>query len=388
MRLILNQTCGIKHISSHTSMSTRYRFVFFLVLLSVCFILAQYNIYMYWGATLLDMREDRMELLMNLGNHSITNKRHFTDKKFMTMCTMVKNEAMYIREWVEFHSLVGVDKFIICDNDSTDSLELALKGTIANVSLVKWPPLQWPSGNPHEERCQGFKDGKYLDEYAFSYCQVAAFHECLQNERGHSRWVAAVDVDEFFMPKYDESRLYELHHALKPYDHMHGISMTSFTYGTNHHRVPILPGELVIETHVMRGNDGLLQKEFVDPLKVETFYSVHWAWYNNIFWNPLFMRAIPRHRCTVRYNHYPYKSLLESRHKVFKNMNPDLFKEIDKWDKVDIVDRYMLPMVPLIRRRLAGEHIWINGVELFTENRYKPEHPYIFNKKMQNLCVA
>jgi len=303
--------------------------------------------------------EDRVTRLMRLGNESATHVK--PSARSITMCTMVRNEAKYVREWVEFHSLVGVDKFIIFDNDSTDSLQAALDGTIAEVIIIRWPPEHWPSGNPHEERCQGYKDGKYRDEWAYSYCQTAAFHECIHRERGHSRWIAAVDVDEFFMPSYSENGLRTLQDALEPYDYMHGISLSAFTYGTNHRMLPIAAGELMIETHILRGNDAGVDKEFVDPLKADTYYCVHWAHYTDLLWNNKIMRTIPRQRSPIRFNHYPFRSVVESRHKVFKNMNPGIYQEIDKWNKVDIEDLHLIPMVPLIRRRLEGELIWIRS---------------------------
>ena len=312
--------------------------------------------------------EDTMTRLMLLGNTSATHtKPSIMMTTQIAMCTMVKNEAKYVREWVEFHSLLGVNRFIIFDNDSSDSLRAALNGSMmmAEVIIVRWPPSpsrSWPPGNPHEERCQGYADGKYRDEWAYSYCQLAAFHECLRWESARSRWVAAVDVDEFFMPRYSQNGLRTLQDALKPYEHMHGISLSSFTYGTGHRALPIAAGELMIETHLLRGNDAGVVKEFVDPLKVDTYYCVHWAHYMDPLWNSLFiMRTIPRHRSTIRFNHFPFRSVIESRHKVFKNKNPGIYREIDKWDKVDIEDLFLIPMVPLIRRRLAGERIWVRA---------------------------
>ena len=302
----------------------------------------------------------RMERLMLLGNSSATHAKPSSMMTTqITMCTMLKNEAKYVREWVEFHSLLGVNRFIIFDNDSSDSLRAALNGTIAEAIIIPWPPKHWLPGNPHEERCQGYKDGKYRDDWAYSYCQTAAFHECLRWERGRSRWVAGVDVDEFFMPRYSANGLRTLQEALKPYEHMHGISLGSFTYGTSHRTVPIAAGDLMIETHLLRGNDPGVVKEFVDPQKADTYHCVHWAHYTDPLWNTLIMRTVPRWRSAVRFNHFPFRSIIESRHKVFKNMNPGIYQEIDKWDKVDIEDLFLVPMVPLIRRRLTGERIWI-----------------------------
>jgi len=39
---------------------------------------------------------------------------------FLSICTIFKNEARYLREWIEFHRLVGVDHFYLYENRSED----------------------------------------------------------------------------------------------------------------------------------------------------------------------------------------------------------------------------------------------------------------------------
>jgi hypothetical protein len=63
----------------------------------------------------------------------------------------------------------------------------------------------------------------------------------------------------------------------------------------------------------------------------------------------------------IRFNHYRYKSVKEVKQKSVKNMNEDLWHEIQNWNLVDTYDPYMIPMVPLIKKRLAGERIWIQN---------------------------
>ena len=227
---------------------------------------------------LADMR--RIELLMEMGNRSAVSVKPHTSANhtaFMTICTMVKNEAKYVREWVEFHSLLGVDRFVLYDNDSTDSLAAALNGTLADVTIIPWPPAVWPDdGNPYKTLCQAYKEGRYLGEWAYAECQVAGFHHCLNQERAHSRWMACVDVDEFFMPLYDMHAnniwLQSIPGVLeKHYSHMHGLHLNSFMYDTNKHLQPIGPGELIIETHTTRLASSSTYKEFVNQLKVQTF---------------------------------------------------------------------------------------------------------------------
>jgi hypothetical protein len=351
------------------------RFIIPIVL--VLFLYSMYNVYFYCGDVVTTApftgHDDQINKLLLLGNLSTTDRQPHplqlsttdgqphTLQRFMTMCTMVRNEAKYIREWVEFHSLLGVEKFMIFDNGSTDSLQEALNGTIADVHIIPWPPSVWSPENPHKEACQSYSDGKMHGDFAFGACQISAFHECLQHERGHSRWIACVDVDEFFMPVYDKSRLYTLPEVMMAYDHMHAVNWMPFVYGTNHRQLPIQADELLIQTHLLRREDGCINKEFADPAYADTYDSVHWAHYRHMQWNALIFKVIPRQRALVRYNHYPFKSVHEMRHKGVKNMNPRLYGQIETWDNADIFDPYMIPMVPLIRRRLAGERIWVSS---------------------------
>lgn len=36
------------------------------------------------------------------------------------MCRIFKDEAPYLEEWIEYHRLVGVDRFYLYDNNSSD----------------------------------------------------------------------------------------------------------------------------------------------------------------------------------------------------------------------------------------------------------------------------
>jgi hypothetical protein len=45
-------------------------------------------------------------------------------KFLLTLCSMVKNDAPYIVEWIEFLRLQGVDRFILYDDGSADQLNL------------------------------------------------------------------------------------------------------------------------------------------------------------------------------------------------------------------------------------------------------------------------
>lgn len=61
----------------------------------------------------------------------------------MAICAICKNEAPYLGEWSEFHSLVGVQRFHLYQNRSADDY-LSVLGPYLDegvVELTEWPRL-------------------------------------------------------------------------------------------------------------------------------------------------------------------------------------------------------------------------------------------------------
>ncbi|PAN22248.1 hypothetical protein PAHAL_4G006300 [Panicum hallii] len=114
------------------------------------------------------------------GSSSAHNKN--SKKVVMCACTMVRDVAKFLREWVVYHAAVGVDRFLIYDNGSQDDLEGEVRQLSAagfDVSTHVWP---WPK----------------TQEAGFSYAAAAHRDSC--------EWMAFVDVDEFiFSPRWAES---------------------------------------------------------------------------------------------------------------------------------------------------------------------------------------
>lgn len=55
-----------------------------------------------------------------------------------------KNEALYLKEWIEFHRIVGVEHFYLYNNNSDDNYREVLEPYIKRniVTLVDWPKNQ------------------------------------------------------------------------------------------------------------------------------------------------------------------------------------------------------------------------------------------------------
>lgn len=95
----------------------------------------------------------------------------------LAICAIFKDEAAYLREWVEFHQLMGVERFYLYNNNSSDRYLDALDTHIQSGAVV-------------------------LQEWPQQYAQLQAYEHCLKNHGDEADWIAFIDVDEFlFSPK-------------------------------------------------------------------------------------------------------------------------------------------------------------------------------------------
>ncbi|CAN8276491.1 unnamed protein product [Cochlearia groenlandica] len=99
--------------------------------------------------------------------------KHNKNKSLLCATTMVYNVAKYLREWVMYHATIGIERFIIYDNNSDDELNdvvsiLNKEGYDVTKVLWLWPKTQ---------------------EAGFSHAAVYGNDTCT--------WMMYIDVDEF-----------------------------------------------------------------------------------------------------------------------------------------------------------------------------------------------
>ncbi|KAK7351810.1 hypothetical protein VNO77_11521 [Canavalia gladiata] len=115
----------------------------------------------------------------------IGSKAQTWPKHSLCACTMVYNVAKFLREWVTYHSKLGVENFILYDNASDDDLygvieELRAEGY--NISTLFWI---WPK----------------TQEAGFSHSVLYSKSKAL------CTWIMYVDVDEFvFSPSWGHGK--------------------------------------------------------------------------------------------------------------------------------------------------------------------------------------
>lgn len=175
----------------------------------------------------------------------------------LSVCAIFRDEARFLREWLEFHKLVGVQHFYLYNNLSQDAYLEVLTPYIENgeVELIEFP---YPSSNQLE----------------FNSVQIAAYDHALLLSREKTQWLAAIDTDEFLYPVNQENVL----SILKRYESHGGVEVNWQMFGTS--SVKEIPEhQLLIETLVLRA-DRYFQsnhnvKSIVQPHLVEKCLGAH-----------------------------------------------------------------------------------------------------------------
>ncbi|EPS72862.1 hypothetical protein M569_01892, partial [Genlisea aurea] len=115
-------------------------------------------------------------------NHAVPSVAYFTSKRtvdspagrsLLCATTMVYNAAKFLREWILFHSEIGIEKFLLYDNGSDDDLGATVRRLASegfDVSVYRWP---WPK----------------TQEAGFSHSSLYSSSVC--------KWMVFMDVDEF-----------------------------------------------------------------------------------------------------------------------------------------------------------------------------------------------
>lgn len=142
-------------------------------------------------------------------------------KPYLSICAIYRGEGPYLREWVAFHKIVGVERFYLYDNRSDDEHRAALAPYVAE-GIVE--PTDWP----------------------LFPGQVQAYDDCLERHRDDSRWIAFVDIDEFLFSPAGRP----LPEVLTRYERWPAVGVNRVTFGTSGHETP--PPAPVLESYTRR----------------------------------------------------------------------------------------------------------------------------------------
>lgn len=173
---------------------------------------------------------------------------HTPPASYLSVCAIAKNEGPYFKEWLEWHLGKGVEKFYIYDNESTDGTRELLEPYIRS----------------------GIVDYKYWPGHRQ---QLAAYDDCLENNRLSSRWMAFIDLDEFIVPVRDAS----IPEFLKGLESFAAVEINWLVYGSGG-RKDKTPGTMMERFRFHSKPEHYLNrhvKSIVNPRRVFTMIGCH-----------------------------------------------------------------------------------------------------------------
>lgn len=106
------------------------------------------------------------------------------------ICTMTKNQGSRLKEWIEYHSKIGFNKFIIyLDNCTDNSYEILSQINNVDINIF---------------------ETKNVDDYPQNEDWISRSHrlytKCIK-QFDYCDWISFIEVDEFIFPQKKETNI-------------------------------------------------------------------------------------------------------------------------------------------------------------------------------------
>lgn len=251
----------------------------------------------------------------------------------VSIVAIAKNEGDYIKEWIDYHSLLGISKFYIYDNESSDATNDILLPYIESGKVI----YQMISGK-----------GK----------QHEAYNHAIKNYKEKTRYMVFIDCDEFIMPleETQNNLVTVITGILEGKKNVGGLGVNWNVYGSSGHETK--PDGLIIENYLYRTkNDGNFNdriKSVVNPRLVKKMLTHYPVYHKGIYTISEKGKVIvgPLHEDfelnKIRINHYFTKSKEEwtKRRNLGKaDHTDDAKRSIDQFYENDSRDVYDVSML-------------------------------------------
>lgn len=199
------------------------------------------------------------------------------------VCAIFQSEARFLKEWIEFHKLMGATKFYLYNNLSDDEYAQVLAPYIASkeVTLIQWPY-------------------EATDVTHWTSIQTKAYLDAVQKaKKDKVKWLAILDTDEFLFPAIAPNMV----EYLKDFDRFGGVVAHWQLFGTS--EVPVVPAnKLMIEVLVKQADpaygENAFIKSVVRPERVKDITDPHFVKYKHPYY------AVGQDYNRVQHSHSPY----------------------------------------------------------------------------------
>lgn len=193
------------------------------------------------------------------------------------MSTIVKNEDKYILQWINYHNKLGITRFIIYDNSTSNTLHKLLNKNINNIFIL----INW--------------------NYSHNYQQTQQNHSIYAFNK--SKYIGLLDIDEYINLQEPYNHIDSLLNNFKQ-EHIGGFQLLNkFFYNPNH--LPVDNYDFLkiynCDTITLNGRE----KCFVIPKNVKTF-SVH-----------MITKGLPMKKINSNYAYFNHYIFLNKKNRGF-----------------------------------------------------------------------
>jgi hypothetical protein len=164
------------------------------------------------------------------------------------ICAVIKDcREIYLREWVEWHTALGFDNFIIYDNGSVKPIRETLS-EYKNVLVYNW-----------SER----------------YAQKAIYRDCLQKQKSGCLptcdWLAFIDDDEFIMVENKEKSIKDIIGGC----YGSALALNWLVFGGVNEKNDILQVDKMLYRISADRQPNHHVKSIVQPIRVRDYHTPH-----------------------------------------------------------------------------------------------------------------
>jgi len=128
---------------------------------------------------------------------------------YLTVCAIFQNEAQWLKEWIEYHLVVGVDHFVLYNHQSSDNYQEVLQ--------------------PYVDRGVVDLQDAVSPVELFGYAQRAHYNDCWMRYLWRTTWIAYIDIDEFIVPICSDS----IKEILPQFEGKGGVTINWRCFGTS-----------------------------------------------------------------------------------------------------------------------------------------------------------
>lgn len=276
---------------------------------------------------------------------------------YLALCCIAKDEDFFLKEWLAYHAILGVEHFYIYDNCSTVPIR-ELLGDFTDASRVTI------------RRIQGER------------MQLPAYDDCLHSFGKSCKWIGFIDIDEFFLPMKDN----DLRVLLAEFESYGGLGATWHLFGPSGHLKR--PAGPVIRnyTEAFALQESFQIKSFVQPARTVQCMNPHYFRYapGHFCVNEDHYPVPPRVQCSfspgkrLRVNHYFMKSQQDFEHKIQRGggarTRADIWHTMDSFydgaAKATVADTETLRFLPPLEKALRKNRLPLPTPYLPAETAY------------------